>query len=44
MQLIVICTSLRTVHIWTNGYESKALTQYNRAIGETIYFVRRIEP
>ena len=37
---VKICTSLRTVFVWADGYERAALGMYRRTVAEVIYFVR----
>jgi len=41
MNLITICTTLRTVRMWVDGYERAALRAYRRSPGEAIHFVER---
>lgn len=42
MNLVKICTSLRTVCIWVDGYERQAGVSYYRSAGEIVYFIQRI--
>jgi len=42
MNLIRICTNLRTAYIFVEGHERAALVAYHRTIGETIHSVRRV--
>lgn len=39
INLVKICTSIRTVCVWVDGYERSALGGYHRSVGEIIYFV-----
>lgn len=39
--LVKICTSIRTVCVWVDGYERSALGAYRRSVGEVVYFVQR---
>jgi len=41
MNLIKICTNIRTVCIWVDGYERSAGVAYHRAAGEIVYFIKR---
>jgi hypothetical protein len=41
MNLIKICTNLRTVCIWVDGYERSGGVAYLRSVGEIVYFIRR---
>jgi hypothetical protein len=39
MNLIRIVTSIRTAHIWVNGFERAALAAYHRQVGEVVHAV-----